>query len=204
LTADDGKKVRLSDLKGSPVVLCFYPKDDTPGCTKKGCAFRDRHAEMEQLGAKVLGVSPDTVESHVKFRNKFNLNFPLLADPDHAVAEKYGAWRETVKRTTWQPDPPLEGSGDQGDDGSRSNRWGEGGANLHQQPPNRRWHRRPVGVESLEEAAMMLTEEQLQAVQKGEPVPVTVGHTAWVLIRKDRFRATRPLTYDASDWTEEE
>jgi peroxiredoxin Q/BCP len=94
LTADDGKKVKLSDLKGSPVVLYFYPKDDTPGCTKEACAFRDRKAEMEQLGAKVLGVSPDTVESHVKFRDKFNLNFPLLADPDHAVAEKYGAWRE--------------------------------------------------------------------------------------------------------------
>ena len=94
LTADDGKKVKLSDLKGRPVVLYFYPKDDTPGCTKEACAFRDRQAEMEQLGAKVLGVSPDTVESHVKFRDKFNLNFPLLADPDHAVAEKYGAWRE--------------------------------------------------------------------------------------------------------------
>lgn len=94
LTADDGKKVKLSDLKGSPVVLYFYPKDDTPGCTKEACAFRDRKAEMEQLGAKVLGVSPDGVESHVKFRDKFNLNFPLLADPDHAVAEKYGAWRE--------------------------------------------------------------------------------------------------------------
>lgn len=94
LTADDGKKVKLSDLKGSPVVLYFYPKDDTPGCTKEACAFRDRKAEMEQLGAKVLGVSPDSVESHVKFRDKFDLNFPLLADPDHAVADKYGAWRE--------------------------------------------------------------------------------------------------------------
>ena len=94
LTADDGKKVKLADLKGSPVVLYFYPKDDTPGCTKEACAFRDRQAEMEQVGAKVLGVSPDTVESHVKFRDKFSLNFPLLADPDHALAEKYGAWRE--------------------------------------------------------------------------------------------------------------
>jgi thioredoxin-dependent peroxiredoxin len=94
LKADDGKKVKLSDLAGSPVVLYFYPRDDTPGCTKEACAFRDRRAEMEQLGARVLGVSPDTVESHVKFRDKFNLNFPLLADPDHAVAEKYGAWRE--------------------------------------------------------------------------------------------------------------
>ena len=94
LTADDGTKVKLSDLQGSPVVLYFYPKDDTPGCTKEACAFRDRHAEMEQLGAKVLGVSPDPVESHVKFRDKYSLNFPLLADPDHAVADKYGAWRE--------------------------------------------------------------------------------------------------------------
>ncbi len=94
LTADDGKKLKLSDLKGSPVVLYFYPKDDTPGCTKEACAFRDRKAEMEKLGAKLLGVSPDTVESHVKFRDKYRLNFPLLADPDHAVAEKYGAWRE--------------------------------------------------------------------------------------------------------------
>ena len=94
LTADEGQKVKLSDLKGSPVVLYFYPRDDTPGCTKEACAFRDRQAEMEKLGAKVLGVSPDTVESHVKFRDKFSLNFPLLADPDHAVAEKYGAWRE--------------------------------------------------------------------------------------------------------------
>jgi peroxiredoxin Q/BCP len=94
LTADDGKNVTLSDLAGSPVVLYFYPKDDTPGCTKQACAFRDRKAEMVKLGAQVLGVSPDTVESHVKFRDKFELNFPLLADPDHAVAEKYGAWRE--------------------------------------------------------------------------------------------------------------
>jgi thioredoxin-dependent peroxiredoxin len=94
LTADDGKKVKLSDLAGNPVVLYFYPKDDTPGCTKEACAFRDRRAEMEDLGARVLGVSPDTVESHAKFRDKFSLNFPLLADPNHAVAEKYGAWRE--------------------------------------------------------------------------------------------------------------
>jgi len=94
LTADDGKKVKLSDLQGSPVILYFYPKDDTPGCTKEACAFRDRKAEMEQLGVKLLGVSPDTVESHGDFRDKYSLNFPLLADPDHAVADKYGAWRE--------------------------------------------------------------------------------------------------------------
>jgi peroxiredoxin Q/BCP len=94
LPADDGSKVKLSALKGSPVVLYFYPKDDTPGCTKEACAFRDRSAELKKLGAKVFGVSPDPVDSHVLFRDKFKLNFPLLADADHAVAEKYGAWRE--------------------------------------------------------------------------------------------------------------
>lgn len=94
LTADDGKKVKLKDLRGNPVVLYFYPKDDTPGCTREACAFRDRKSELAKLKVKVLGVSADSVESHVKFRDKFTLNFPLLADPDHAVAEKYGAWRE--------------------------------------------------------------------------------------------------------------
>ena len=94
LTAHDGSKVKLADLKGSPVVLYFYPADDTPGCTREACAFRDRSEELKKLGAKVLGISPDDVASHVKFRDKYKLNFPLLADPDHAVAEKYGAWRE--------------------------------------------------------------------------------------------------------------
>jgi peroxiredoxin Q/BCP len=94
LADDSGKKVKLSDFKGKPVVLYFYPKDDTPGCTREACAFRDRQGELQAAGAVVLGVSPDNVESHVKFRDKYNLNFPLLADPDHAVAEKYGAWRE--------------------------------------------------------------------------------------------------------------
>jgi len=94
LKATDGSTVKLSDLKGKPVVLYFYPKDDTPGCTKEACAFRDRKDELTELGAVVLGVSPDTVESHVKFAEKFDLNFPLLADKDHKVAEKYGAWRE--------------------------------------------------------------------------------------------------------------
>lgn len=94
LAADDGTKIKLADLKGRPVVLYFYPKDDTPGCTREACAFRDRKAEMEKLGAIVLGVSPDDVASHVKFKKKYNLNFPLLADPDHKVAEKFGAWRE--------------------------------------------------------------------------------------------------------------
>jgi peroxiredoxin Q/BCP len=94
LTSDSGAKIKLSDLAGSPVVLYFYPKDDTPGCTKEACNFRDRQSELQKLGAKVLGVSPDDVASHVKFRDKFSLNFPLLADPDHKIAEKYGAWRE--------------------------------------------------------------------------------------------------------------
>ena len=94
LAADDGSKIKLADLQGSPVVLYFYPADDTPGCTKEACAFRDRKSELQKLGAKVIGISPDDVKSHVKFRDKFQLNFPLLADPDHAVAEKFGAWRE--------------------------------------------------------------------------------------------------------------
>jgi thioredoxin-dependent peroxiredoxin len=94
LSADDGSKVKLSALKGQPVVLYFYPKDDTPGCTKEACAFRDRSRELQKLGATVLGVSADSVDSHVAFRDKFKLNFPLLADADHKVAEKYGAWRE--------------------------------------------------------------------------------------------------------------
>ena len=76
------------------MVLYFYPRDDTPGCTREACAFRDQQAELKKLGAKVLGVSTDSVESHGKFRDKYELNFPLLADPDHKVAEKYGAWRE--------------------------------------------------------------------------------------------------------------
>ena len=94
LTADDGSKVRLTELAGSPVVLYFYPRDNTPGCTKQACAFRDAKAELKKLGATVLGVSTDTLESHEKFRDKFELNFPLLVDTDHKVAEKYGAWRE--------------------------------------------------------------------------------------------------------------
>jgi len=94
LCADDGNKVRLSALKGRPVVLYFYPKDDTPGCTAEACAFRDRRQEIADTGALILGVSPDTVASHIRFRDKYRLNFPLLADIDHLIAEKYGAWRE--------------------------------------------------------------------------------------------------------------
>ncbi len=94
LPADDGSKIKLSALRGSPVVLYFYPRDDTPGCTREACAFRDQHAALKKSGAKVLGVSTDDVASHVKFRDKYELNFPLLADTEHKVAEKYGAWRE--------------------------------------------------------------------------------------------------------------
>ncbi len=94
LKDDQGRTVKLSDFKGRPVVLYFYPKDDTPGCTKEACAFRDASSRLEKLGAVVLGVSPDSVESHAKFRDKYHLNFPLLSDPQHRVAEKYGAWRE--------------------------------------------------------------------------------------------------------------
>jgi len=94
LPADDGSKVKLKDLRGGPVVLYFYPRDDTPGCTKEACAFRDRRKDLVKAGAKVFGVSTDDVTSHVKFRDKYELNFPLLADIDHKTAEKYGAWRE--------------------------------------------------------------------------------------------------------------
>lgn len=94
LKATDGTTVKLSELKGKIVVLYFYPKDDTPGCTKEACAFRDRISEIRDLGAIVLGVSPDDAASHKKFTDKFKLNFPLLVDEGHKLAEKYGAWRE--------------------------------------------------------------------------------------------------------------
>lgn len=94
LKDDQGNKVKLADLKGKPVVLYFYPRDDTPGCTKEACAFRDRYDEMQQRGAQLFGVSADSAESHVKFREKYSLPFPLLVDEKHAMLEKYGAWRE--------------------------------------------------------------------------------------------------------------
>jgi peroxiredoxin Q/BCP len=76
------------------VILYFYPKDDTPGCTKEACGFRDQQADLQARNAVVLGVSSDSVESHVRFRDKYDLPFVLLADPEHRIAEKYGAWRE--------------------------------------------------------------------------------------------------------------
>jgi thioredoxin-dependent peroxiredoxin len=94
LVTHEGTKLKLSSLKGQPVVLYFYPKDDTPGCTKEACGFRDAKAGLAKAGAVVLGVSPDGPESHAKFRTKYKLPFTLLCDPDHKVAEKYGAWRE--------------------------------------------------------------------------------------------------------------
>jgi peroxiredoxin Q/BCP len=94
LTSDEGRTVRLSDFRGKPVVLYFYPKDDTPGCTTQACAIRDSYDELTERGAVVLGVSPDRETSHVKFKEKYGLPFTLLADPDHDAAEKYGTWVE--------------------------------------------------------------------------------------------------------------
>jgi len=94
LESDTGERVSLSGLRGQPVVLYFYPKDDTPGCTLQACEIRDSWSDFEELGAAVLGVSPDSVESHEKFRAKYDLPFTLLADPDHEVSELYGVWGE--------------------------------------------------------------------------------------------------------------
>ena len=94
LKSDAGDTVRLSELKGKPVVLYFYPKDDTPGCTTQACGIRDAWGEFERAGAIVLGVSPDDEGSHAKFKEKFELPFPLLADTEHTTAEDYGVWVE--------------------------------------------------------------------------------------------------------------
>jgi len=94
LEDDAGETVSLSDFRGKPVVLYFYPKDDTPGCTAQACGIRDAYGEFEQAGAVVLGVSPDRVSKHVKFKEKYDLPFTLLADPEHEVAERYGVWGE--------------------------------------------------------------------------------------------------------------
>src|SRR5437763_2314005 len=94
LAGDTGEHVKLSDLRGKPVGLYFYPKDDTPGCTTEACEFRDAYDRFREQGVEVIGVSPDAAGSHRKFKDKYELPFPLLADPDHAVAEAYGVWKE--------------------------------------------------------------------------------------------------------------
>lgn len=94
LLADDGSTISLSDLRGKTVVLYFYPKDNTSGCTAQACEYRDHAEQFTAKDAVVLGVSPDGLKSHEKFRDKFDLNFPLLVDEDHAVAEAYGVWKE--------------------------------------------------------------------------------------------------------------
>lgn len=90
----DGKEVRLSDYKGKKVILYFYPKDDTPGCTTQACNLRDNYEALQSKGYQVLGVSVDNEKSHVKFIKKFNLPFPLLADTEHEIVEAYGVWVE--------------------------------------------------------------------------------------------------------------
>jgi peroxiredoxin Q/BCP len=94
LSDQSGKTVSLSQLSGKNVVLYFYPKDDTPGCTVEACNFRDEHSALEKAGAVVLGVSPDSMKSHQRFATKFNLPFPLLVDEGHKVADAYGVWGE--------------------------------------------------------------------------------------------------------------
>jgi peroxiredoxin Q/BCP len=94
LLDDAGQSVTLSQYRGQRVVIFFYPKDDTPGCTTQACGFRDNHQTLMAAGAVVLGISPDDVKSHAKFKQKFSLPFPLLADTDHTVCEAYGVWGE--------------------------------------------------------------------------------------------------------------
>jgi peroxiredoxin Q/BCP len=114
LPDQDGKELTLSELRGETIVLYFYPRADTPGCTTQACGVRDRGADYEKAGARVIGVSPDTVGAVKKFADKFDLDFTLLADADHAIAEAYGTWVEKsmygkkymgVQRTTFLIDP---------------------------------------------------------------------------------------------------
>lgn len=114
LPDQDGNKIKLSDLKGKYVVLYFYPKDDTPGCTKEACNFRDSFPQFSNIDAVILGISPDSVASHKKFSEKYKLPFKILADEDKKVVEKYGVWKEKsmygkkymgVERTTFIIDP---------------------------------------------------------------------------------------------------
>jgi len=110
LPADDGKTYSLKDLRGQKVVLYFYPKDDTPGCTKEACSFRDNLSRVRSKGAVVLGVSKDDLASHAKFRQKYSLSFPLLSDIGGKVLSAYGVWKEKnlygkslmgIERTTY-------------------------------------------------------------------------------------------------------
>jgi thioredoxin-dependent peroxiredoxin len=103
LESDEGSIVRLAEFRGRPVVLYFYPKDDTPGCTRQACAFRDLENDFRSRGAVVLGASTDDVESHRKFKERYGLPFTLLADPDHKLADAYGVWgeREYRGRSYW-------------------------------------------------------------------------------------------------------
>jgi len=114
LKDSQGKWHKLSDYAGQTIVIYFYPKDDTPGCTKEACSFRDSYQDFRDAGIKVLGISPDTEESHLKFRKKYDLPFVLLSDPDHVVCNLFGVWGikknfgreyEGVYRTTFIIDP---------------------------------------------------------------------------------------------------
>jgi peroxiredoxin Q/BCP len=114
LPDQDGRAVKLSDFRGQPVVVYFYPKADTPGCTTQACGVRDHRADYAKAGAPVLGISPDPVAKVKKFHEKYTLGFPLLADADHAVAEAYGVWVQKSmygrtymgnERTTFVIDP---------------------------------------------------------------------------------------------------
>jgi peroxiredoxin Q/BCP len=114
LPRSGGRELALSDLKGKTVILYFYPKDDTSGCTKEACSFRDSHARIQNANAEVVGISPDSVRSHDRFASKYSLPFTLLSDTDHHVAELYGAWVEKsmygkkymgIQRSTFLIDP---------------------------------------------------------------------------------------------------
>lgn len=108
LPDQDGKFHSLSDYKGKWLVVYFYPKDDTPGCTKEACSFRDNLEEFQKRGVAIVGISKDSVESHKKFSEKFHLPFPILADPQHRTIEAYGAWEKGTLRNTYLINPEGE------------------------------------------------------------------------------------------------
>ncbi|MFY9366732.1 MAG: thioredoxin-dependent thiol peroxidase [Brevefilum fermentans] len=114
LMDDEGNLRKLSDYRGQTIVLYFYPRDNTPGCTKEACSFRDAYADFREAGVEVIGISPDSEQSHAKFKSKYELPFTLLADPDRSVCKAYGVWGpkkmagreyEGVYRTTFVIDP---------------------------------------------------------------------------------------------------